>query len=119
MPSDEATLKEKRLERLVLSLAQDLAIMLAYLSAIEDAVDPFEDVDIDKSWIVAGLAADAKRQVFHDCQGSQPYGKDTREVIEAARANKHNDIKGTDLYLQSRTSISRLVRARARKISAS
>lgn len=119
MPSAEATLKEKRLERLVLSLAQDLAIMLAYVSAIEDAVDPFEDIEMEKSWIVAGLASNAKRQVFHDCLGSHPYGKDTKQVIEEARSNKYNDIKGTDLYLQSRTSISRLVRERARKIAAS
>ena len=118
MQDENRTPREAQLERLVLALADKVAVMLAYVSAIEDAVDPFFDADVEKSWIVAGLAQGAKRQVFNGCRGSEPWGVDTKLAIRAARANKQIDIRETDLYSQCRVSVSGLVKQLGADIAA-
>lgn len=105
--------REKKLEQLVKLLVDRLAVSLAYVSAIDDSVDPFCDLDIDKAWLVATLANNCKIQIFEGFKQHHPVSEDTARCIAAARKQAIFDIRDTELFEVSRKAIRSILRSKS------
>ena len=91
-------------------LAERLATAVVYIQAIDDAVDPFADPDVDRAWLLATLTKRAKADIFRGFVQHEPWHVDCSRIIGAALANKDLSIFDSDAYQECLTAIRKMVR---------
>lgn len=105
MPSVEKSLDRQRLTK----LADSLAVALTYITAIDDAVDPFDEIDKDATWRICSLTAAAKYELFNGvCSGA--FEADTSSIINATHNQRKIDVRQTELYSECLNAVRQLVR---------
>ncbi len=114
MPKGRNGKREQQLKEYTTLLAERLAIAVAYLCAIDDAVDPFRKKDAaeysDDDWIIATLAMRARTEIFDSYRFCDPYSLDCTEIIGSARGATRLKIRDTEVYRECLTSVRNMLR---------
>lgn len=99
-----------QLEGMVRLLAERLAVGLVFIQAIDELTDPFNDIDVQKSWATATLAARGKSEIFKGAKALEPTDIDCSELIKSVYGGTPLHIQGSPIYDKSIKAIREMIR---------